>query len=452
MDISPETVQRIRSDLRDIRIWAVRNFPFIVIPLSYMRVIATEAVPTASVDESCTLAINPDFWFNLSVEGKRFIAIHELLHIILLHPVRGKGFKPIAFNVAADGKINSSLDGGREIEMPKGAVTLGKIEKLTGIKLEDLEKMSTEEIARILEKHIKTVKVGLPAGKGGDGEGEDGEYVEVPGERYGEEARSYGEKDRDLIGGKIEEGVEVQPAKGELAKAQTQGSRKELEEAVKRMAEKAKSFAKIAGKLPAGLERIVDEILEVKPPWNLVIRFGIRSCEKLDSTWASISRRGPEYPGPIGYQYTAWILVDCSGSITENELSYFLGLVKSEAKKGEVKVVPWDGQPYGILVARRPQDVARQVAPKMRGGGGTVIKPCLIYVYSRMRQGDGVIILTDGYIWDMEKGKKEREETEYWFRKIAGKAGCAILAYTQKPVGAPKFNEVHLDLKAKSST
>ena len=133
-------------------------------------------------------------------------------------------------------------------------------------------------------------------------------------------------------------------------------------------------------------------------------------------------------------------------------MSYFLGLVKSEAKKGEVKVVPWDGQPYGILVARRPQDVARQVAPKMRGGGGTVIKPCLTYVYSRIRQGDGVIILTDGYIWDMEKGKKDRDETEYWFRKIAGKAGCAILAYTQKPVSAPKFNEVHLDLKAKGST
>jgi len=448
LDIS-ETVQRIRSDLRDIRIWAVRSFPFIVIPLSYMRIIVTKTVPTAGVDETCTLAINPDFWFNLSIEEKRFTALHEVLHAVLLHPVRGKGFKPIAFNVAADGKINSSLNGGREIEMPKGAVTLGKIEKLTGIKLEDLEKMSTEEIARILEKHVKTVKVGLSTGKG---EGEEGEYVEVPGEKYGEEARSYGEKDRDLMDGKIEEGVEVQPAKGELAKAQTQGSSKELEEAVKRMAEKAKSFAKMAGKLPAGLERIVDEILEVKPPWNLVIRFGIRSCEKMDSTWASISRRGPEYPGPIGYQYTAWILVDCSGSITENELSYFLGLVKSEAKKGEVKVVPWDGQPYGILVARRPQDVARQVAPNMRGGGGTVIKPCLTYVYSRMRQGDGIIILTDGYIWDMEKGKKDREETEYWFRKIAGKAGCAILAYTQKPVGAPGFQETNLNLKTEEKT
>jgi len=62
-------VEQIRSDLRDVRIFVDRYFPFVVIPLSYMRIVASESVLTAGVDETGTLAINPTWWNGLEAEG-----------------------------------------------------------------------------------------------------------------------------------------------------------------------------------------------------------------------------------------------------------------------------------------------------------------------------------------------------------------------------------------------
>ena len=57
--MSSKVLENIRMDLRDIRIFCGRYFPFVVIPLSYARIVATEIIETAGVDERGTLAINP---------------------------------------------------------------------------------------------------------------------------------------------------------------------------------------------------------------------------------------------------------------------------------------------------------------------------------------------------------------------------------------------------------
>jgi predicted metal-dependent peptidase len=186
--------------------------------------------------------------------------------------------------------------------------------------------------------------------------------------------------------------------------------------------------------LAAGLERIVAEVLEVKPPWHLVLRFGVKNHSKQDSSFAYQSRRGDDYPGYYGYRYSAWCLIDCSGSISEDELRHFLGIVKFEARKADIYVIPWDGEAYEVLKASRPADVARKVAPRMRGGGGTVIAPALRNVFSLMNPGDAVIVLTDGDIFDAGS-----EETKQLFRKVSAKAGFAMIGYTHTPVDAPGF-------------
>jgi predicted metal-dependent peptidase len=364
-------------------------------------------VQTAGVDETGTLAVNPEWWSGLNAEAKRYVAIHESMHIVLCHPFRRKGFNPIVYNVAADGKINSSIEEANVsgVSYNRGdQVTLEKISRETGINLEALQRMSAEEIARELEERAANVTVKCALSEEGIG--------------------------RDLLDGTVE-GAVVQ--EGDKSVAEKKSAR-ELEKEWKRILERARDFAKQAGNMPAGLERIVAEVLEVKPPWHLVLRFGVKNHSKQDSSFAYPSRRGDDYPGYYGYRYSAWCLIDCSGSISEEELRHFLGIVKFEARKADIYAIPWDGEAYEVLKAARPADVARKVAPRMRGGGGTVVAPALRKVLSLMKPGDAVIVLTDGDISDSGS-----EETKQLFRKVSAKAGFAMLGYTHTPVDAPGF-------------
>jgi predicted metal-dependent peptidase len=412
-------------DLRDIRIFTGRYFPFVVIPLSYARIVATEIVPTAGIDERGTLVINPSWWNGLKIEGKRFIAIHECLHAVLCHPFRMRGFNRDLYNFVADGKVNHGISSVRVsgVDYNYGSVvTLNTLATVTGLRVEDLEKMSTEEIVRVLEKYGR--KDGSPVEpKKNVGDGEDG---------------SIGD---DLIPGTVE-GEVIQEGDRSLNEPK---SREELREAWKRLCEKAKAFAKQAGNMPAGFERIVDEVLEVKPPWQVTVRFGLRNNSKFDASFAYPNRRSDDLPGPLNYRYTVWCLIDTSGSISQKELKYFLGIAKHEAGNASLRVIAWDAQSYEVLRADSPQQVARRVAAKMKGGGGTVCKPVLEKVYRLMNSGDAVIMLTDGEIFDTENSK-----TQEWFRRVSAKAGFAMIGYIYKPAIAPGFATSHINFPAEN--
>jgi len=407
-------------DLRNIRIFCGRYFPFVVIPLSYARIVATEIIETAGVDERGTLAINPSWWSSLKIEAKRFIAVHECLHTVLCHPFRMKGFDRDAYNFVADGKVNHGITNARVsgIDYDYGdIVTLNTLATVTGLRVEDLEKMSTEEIVRVLEKYG----------------GKNGSPIEPKKSCSDGEDRGIGD---DLIPGTVE-GEVIQEGDRSVTEPK---NREELREAWKRLCEKAKAFAKQAGTLPVGLERIIDEVLEVKPPWQVTVRFGLRNNSKFDASFAYPNRRSDDLPGPLNYRYTVWCLIDTSGSISREELKYFLGIAKHEARNAGLRVIAWDAEAYEVLKADSPQQVARRVASKMKGGGGTVCKPVLEKVYRLMNSGDAVIMLTDGDIFDAEKS-----ETQEWFRRVSSKAGFAMIGYTHKPVIAPGFTTTHID-------
>jgi predicted metal-dependent peptidase len=294
-----------------------------------------------------------------------------------------------------------------------GGITLNTLATVAGLRVEDLKKMSTEEIARTLEK------------LGGNGK-QGGERGDING---------------DLLEGEVN-GETVQEGDRSVSKAKT---REDIKQAWKRLCEKAKAFAKQAGTMPAGLERIVDEVLDVKPPWHITLRFGLRNSSRFDSSYAHPSRRGDDYPGQYGYRYTVYALVDTSGSIREDELKLFLGIIKHEARQAQVFAIPWDADAFEVLKAERPADVARKIARKMRGGGGTVCLPVLKKVHRLMKGGDAVIMLSDGDIAD-----ENNTETQEWFRKVSAKAGFSMIGYTHKPVTAPGFATANIDFHSLS--
>jgi predicted metal-dependent peptidase len=65
---------------------------------------------------------------------RRFIVLHELLHVALAHPARGRemerrieDFDAGLYNIACDAIINAALDGVRSVHIPDGTVTLGEL-------------------------------------------------------------------------------------------------------------------------------------------------------------------------------------------------------------------------------------------------------------------------------------------------------------------------------------
>lgn len=408
-------ITKIKNDILDIRIFCGRYFPFVVIPLSYARIIASEQLLTAGVDEKARMAINPDWWNGLDVESQRYVMIHEVLHIALCHPFRAKGFDHVTYNLASDGKVNHAITEANVSGIDftnDGLVTLNTIATVTKLRVEDLEKMSTEEIVRILEN---------AANQGGNKTDQEGQQGQSGGKD------SFAD---DLLQGEVR-GETIQEGDAIVAGTETT---EDLKRTWKQLCEKAKAFAKQAGTMPASLERVVNEILEVKPPWQVTIRFGLRNNAVFDSSFAYPNRRNDDLPGPLDHHHTVWLLIDTSGSITEDELQCFLGIAKYESRNASLRVLAWDAQTYEILKAERPREVASKIASKMKGGGGTVCLPVLQRVHSLMTTGEAVIMLSDGDIFDVDK-----TETQEWFRKVAAKAGFAMIGYTHKPVQAPGF-------------
>ena len=100
----------------------------------------------------------------------------------------------------------------------------------------------------------------------------------------------------------------------------------------------------------------------------------------------------------------------------------------------------WDAKAYEVLKADRPCEVARKIASKLNGGGGTMCLPVLQKVHKLMNPNDAVIVLTDGDIYDAEQ-----KETQEWFQRVAGKASTALIGYTHTPIHAPHFQSIFIN-------
>jgi predicted metal-dependent peptidase len=70
--------------------------------------IYTWLVPTMGTD-GVRLFVNPEFADSLTWNQKIFVLLHEIMHCVLLHQERGKGYDHERFNIAADHEINPIL-------------------------------------------------------------------------------------------------------------------------------------------------------------------------------------------------------------------------------------------------------------------------------------------------------------------------------------------------------
>ena len=140
------------------------------------------------------------------------------------------------------------------------------------------------------------------------------------------------------------------------------------------------AYAKMYGRMPAGLELLVDDLLTPKLSWRELLWRYVTQEFISDYTWASPNRRyvqhGVYLPGVVRGGLDLAVCVDTSGSIDLNTLSEFFAEIRAIAASYEnarVHLIECDAEVTGVyeIDERNIKDI------KFRGGGGTLFTPAL---------------------------------------------------------------------------
>lgn len=353
---SPELVEAISATL-------VQQPFFAVLLLDLMEIYESEVVighdranPTAYTD-GAKIVVNPKFFKKLSVKERVFVLAHEITHVILQHPSRMKGYvdmgfgpdlKPFSckrFNIAADYIINAYL-----AEL----------------------KVGDQPIGTLLNAQITSADLA------------DEVYLKIPDDPDEDEGWDHHEPAADASN---------VPSKG----------------AIQRAVASAAAAQKSTGKMPGGLQRLVDGILEPQVSWAEHLRSAIvTSAGTSEQTWSRPNRRrlamAPHiyWPGKCGTQSEPVALeIDTSGSIGETELKTFLSEVHgimSDVSPEVIYVMFVDSELFNDEVTEIT-DVSEvlDLQKKAGGGGGTDMTVVFRELEKRDLKVGYVVILTDGY-------------------------------------------------------
>lgn len=327
-------------------------------------------IPTAATNGRDVL-IGRQFIDTLDDPTLRFVVLHEYYHILFMHMITWKHLfdeNAQLANYAADAVINLMLDkqAGKHADR---FITVWR----DAILDTQYEGMDTGEVYRKLKQQAQ-------------------------------------QQPRSASGGQAQPMDQHRPATGKPGESQPGEALSEAEaEAVKKAVDTAiRQAAMIAGKIGAGMDRNVKDLLEVTVDWQDVLKDFLRTYAAGNdmSTWRKPSRRwmAQDTYMPSRISETARriaIGVDTSGSIGQAQLRRALTEIMAacETVKPEaVDVVYWDASVAGHEVYEGDAVTTIADITKPKGGGGTDPTCMARYLDARGIKPDCIIQFTDGYI------------------------------------------------------
>jgi predicted metal-dependent peptidase len=304
------------------------------------------------VDKTCEtawcdgsrLGYNPKFIESLKPAQVKGLLIHELYHKVFLHHLRRGSRDAHKWNIACDFAINGLIKQIPDVDLPPTDCIDPKYDG-----------KSAEEIYELLPAQ--------PQGKGG--KGDPGGCGEV----------------RDFDAG--------------------QGSREEQEANLKQEIAQAVQVAKERGKLPAGMEIYLDDLLAPQVQWPHVLRRFMTERTREQFSWTKPNRRFISedlyLPSMISEDAAGEFVfgVDTSGSMLGvlADIMTEVNAVMDDVKPKRSHVVYCDAAVGRVDTYERGEELV--VTPN--GGGGTDFRPVFEWVAENNIKPKCMIFLTDGY-------------------------------------------------------
>ena len=382
-----EAIKRVSAARRSL----VLDHPFFGVLSLKLAIIEDNAVNTFRVDGR-QLRVNPDYALSLKPQELVGVVAHEVLHCANGHTWRRGDRERKCWNEACDYAINPIvLDAG--LVLPQGA--------LDG---SPYRGMSAEEIyERLMQQQAQDAGEDRNDDQSNDqsddqSEEDAGDYDPATSEDGSSDSDDSGNGNQaSAAGGKPAPQAEGSCC-GEVADC-TSEQMPEIQADWSAAVLNAAKQAEAMGRLPAGMERRVEEIKNPPQDWRSILRRFVQQNARTDYGW--------QQPNPR-YLYGGWYLpslrsetmppmvvaIDTSGSIDDLTLSQFAREVESivdDMQPERVHVIYCDDEIHGVDVFERGEPIV--MAPK--GYGGTDFRPVFDYVENEGIQPVCLLYLTD---------------------------------------------------------
>ncbi len=377
--------------IRQARINLLLDEPFFGALLMHLKVIEDKSVPTFSTNGR-DLRFNAAFLDQLTDAQLRTILAHEVMHCALLHMYRRDQRDLRKFNVAADYAINNFLDNYNQHAALRGAKPFVFDGPLANGCLDHAyDGKSAEEIYNLMPEP--------PPKEAGGSKMEDGK---------GSQSGAQGQPQPGSGKGNSPSNSPSSP--GEFTDGAVDEAGREAAEADWKVALKqATAAGKSRGRLPAEIERLVNDFLEPKAHWRELLRRFLTSTSRDDYSFTRPNRRYSGYsPSSTRHPRSRCILpslhspslgkivcaVDTSGSIDQKQFNEFMA---------EVRAVFFDCRPVSFVVAQCDAALHewQELGPfddlqiKAKGGGGTDFTPVFDRAMAEPEPIAALIYLTD---------------------------------------------------------
>jgi len=319
-----------------IKIMTKANTAFISTVLFSLKHSWNKDISTARVD-GINIEINPKFFGDLSEDERVGLLLHESWHVCFNHMIR-RGDKDLnKYNRAADYVINILLvDAGFII--PKG-----------GLLNISYRGMSTEQVYDLLED-------------------------------------SDDDFDNDIL----------EPC--DASESDLQELESSITDIITKASIQSKQLKDKVGTIPESIERLIDEAINPKLPWNTILANYVNDLLKEDYSLSKVNRRYLPQDIVLPSLYSeslskVTIAVDTSGSVSNEEFSSFVNeikYIKDTSTIEEMSVIDFDTCIKNIHSVRDIEDISDIT---FTGGGGTDLFP--VFEYTNKHEPTLLIVFSD---------------------------------------------------------
>lgn len=381
------TQKRQWDETRTALVWHCPAFSHIFYTLlqnsaSKDNAIFTRAIPVAATD-GANLLFNPDTFFKMSLMERVFVTSHEILHCILNHMIIGHHARmrgKVAFtdgkdlpyddqtmNAAMDYVINSTLIESKVGSMPK---------KPNG----EILGLYDANVATSADNSFDTYKKIFKKNDGGGG----------------------GKNKVIIVSGGFDEHLEPGTSQGKDAQSAS-NDRNQAQWDTEIAAGIASARAQ--GKLPAGLDRLLSDVLTPQVDWREKIRALFnRKVGSGTFDWRRPDRRlitrDIYAPGRSGFGAGDVVIgIDTSGSIGGPELDMFMAEMAGilEDVRPKRLVIMWcDAHVHRVDEAEDTGDLNVLRSKGAPGGGGTSFIPVFDEIKKLGLNPEALVYMTDG--------------------------------------------------------